>query len=158
MNKIKNILKESKALMTGHFLLTSGLHSGHYVEKFRLLEKPEYATQVFDAMAEPFKKDSVDIVVGPAVGGIIIAYGVAERLGCKYAFLEREKGKLVLRIVSERDRTHLRVVDPGDLDDETKRCALEALSTADFDQAVQPSASRSDTAVTHMETQLVISW
>lgn len=97
MNKIKEMMTKSKALLQGHFLLTSGLHSGHYIEKFRLLEKPEYATKVFDEMAKPFKKDNVDIVVGPAIGGIVIAFGVAQRLGCKYAFMEREKGKLTLR-------------------------------------------------------------
>jgi len=97
MDKILDILHQSGAILDGHFLLTSGLHSPKYIEKFRALEHPQYVEKIFDAMAKPFEKDNVDIVVGPAIGGIILAYGVAKRLGCRYAFLERVKGKLVLR-------------------------------------------------------------
>ncbi len=94
---MNDMLNKSEALLMGHFLLTSGMHSGHYIEKFRLLEKPIFANRVFDEMAIKFKHDKVDLVVGPAIGGIILAYGVAERLGCNYAFLERVDGKLTFR-------------------------------------------------------------
>jgi hypothetical protein len=69
----------------------------------------------------------------------------------------KTKGKLVVRVIAEKERTHFRVVDPGDLASEAKTCALEALSTMEVDSAVQGSLSPSD-APPHMETQLVISW
>lgn len=95
--KFNELLTESNALMGGHFLLTSGLHSAHYIEKFRLLENPRIANQVFHLMAWPFIKDAVDVVVGPALGGILLAYGVADQLGARAAFLERENDSLVFR-------------------------------------------------------------
>ena len=91
------LFKEAGAYLEGHFLLTSGLHSSAYVEKFRVLEQPEICDELCELMAEPFKKDKIGVVVGPAMGGVLLAYGVARALGTRGIFMEREQGKLVLR-------------------------------------------------------------
>jgi orotate phosphoribosyltransferase len=90
-------LEECGALLTGHFLLTSGLHSDKYVEKFRLLERPDLVTQVCSEIVRRFSGEKVDVVLGPAVGGIVLAFETARQLGCKYMFAETENGQRVLR-------------------------------------------------------------
>jgi orotate phosphoribosyltransferase len=85
-------LEECGALLTGHFLLTSGLHSDKYVEKFRLLERPDLVTQVCSEIVRRFSGEKVDVVLGPAVGGIVLAFETARQLGCRYMFAETENG------------------------------------------------------------------
>lgn len=94
---IQNILQESGALLKGHFLLTSGRHSDLYVEKFRLLEQPHYLDQAAEAMVAGLKPDDVDVVLGAAVGGILLAGAVARILGKRTIFTERVDGKMTLR-------------------------------------------------------------
>ncbi|MDK9698695.1 MAG: orotate phosphoribosyltransferase [bacterium] len=101
------LLEKSGALLTGHFILTSGLHSDRYVEKFRLLERPEYCSQFAASMAERFHDAKPTVVVGPAMGGIILAYEVARALNVRMAFPERVDGKFSFRRgfeFSESDR------------------------------------------------------
>lgn len=94
---ILDLFREAGAFLEGHFLLTSGLHSPYYVEKFKLLQRPQYVEQLAQAIAEHFQGERVDVVVGPAVGGIILAYEVARVLGARMAFTEREEGKMRFR-------------------------------------------------------------
>ncbi|HOB91103.1 MAG: orotate phosphoribosyltransferase [Bacillota bacterium] len=104
---VLKILKESGAYLEGHFLLTSGLHSPQYIEKFRVLERPERASVLCEELARRFADDEVNVVLGPAVGGIIIAYEVAKQLGARAIFAERESGRLCLRrgfVLGEGDR------------------------------------------------------
>ncbi len=100
---------------------------------------------------------TVDIseVVGlsPGAAGVMTAPALERLERCE----SKTKGKLIIRIIAEKDRTHLRVTDQGDLDAATNHCALEALSTMDVDHAMQESASPSDQAP-HIESQLVLSW
>lgn len=91
------IFRASGAYLDGHFLLTSGKHSGAYVEKFQVLQHPQHTAALCAAMAEAFRDLKPDVVVGPAVGGILLAYEVARALGTRGIFLEREEGKLTLR-------------------------------------------------------------
>ena len=91
------LFKKAGAYLEGHFLLTSGLHSSAYVEKFRVLEQPEACDELCEMMAAPFRKDKIGVVLGPAIGGILLAYGVARVLGTRGIFMEREQGKLTLR-------------------------------------------------------------
>ena len=93
-NQILQILKDSNALLEGHFLLTSGLHSPQYVEKFRILEQPVYTEMLCTQIAEIYKNHYISVVVGPMTGGIIIAYEVAKHLGAKSIFTERVDGKM----------------------------------------------------------------
>ncbi|MEN3202721.1 MAG: orotate phosphoribosyltransferase [Atribacterota bacterium] len=103
---ILDLFRKAGAFLEGHFLLTSGLHSPYYVEKFKLLQYPQYVEQLAKAIAENFKEKHVDVVVGPAVGGIILAYEVARAFGVRMAFTEREEGKMRFRrdfTLSEKD-------------------------------------------------------
>ena len=71
--EVKDLLVKTNAIMNGHFLLTSGLHSPHYVEKFNVLQHPKYTQQLCEAMAEKFKDADIETVVGPMTGGILLA-------------------------------------------------------------------------------------
>jgi orotate phosphoribosyltransferase len=91
------IFKRSGAYLEGHFLLTSGLHSPAYVEKFNVLQNPKDCDALCLGMADAFRMDGIDVVVGPAIGGILLAYSTARALGTRGIFMEREEGKLTLR-------------------------------------------------------------
>ena len=95
-DEIKDLFMKSGALMEGHFKLTSGLHSPQYVNKFNLLSKPEYAAPLLEEMASRWRDKEVGIVVGPAVGGIILSYEIARHLNISGIFLERKNGAMTL--------------------------------------------------------------
>ncbi|WP_246465267.1 orotate phosphoribosyltransferase [Atribacter laminatus] len=95
--EILQLFREAGAFMEGHFLLTSGLHSPFYIEKFKLLQQPKYVELLAGELIERFSGATPDVVVGPAVGGIILAYEVARQLGIRMAFTERENGKMKFR-------------------------------------------------------------
>jgi len=95
--EIMEMLQKTNALRKGHFKLTSGLHSEGYVQCALLLKEPHLAEKVGQALGEKFLEEKPDIVVGPAIGGIIIAYEVARSLGVPGIFAERENGKMTLR-------------------------------------------------------------
>jgi orotate phosphoribosyltransferase len=78
--EIIQVLKDSGGYLEGHFVLTSGLHSPHYVEKFRLLENPLLTDKLCKALAAKFYDDNISVVAGPMTGGIILAQGVALHL------------------------------------------------------------------------------
>jgi len=95
--EILNIFKKSKALLSGHFLLSSGLHSDIYFEKFQVLQYPEYVQILCKKLAEKFERDKIEVVVGPTTGGIIIAYEVAKNLKTRAIFAESEEGKRIFK-------------------------------------------------------------
>lgn len=95
--RVLTLLEESGALMTGHFELASGLHSDRYCQCARLLEDPGRAEEVGRALAERFRSDAIDVVVSPALGGIIIGHEVARALGVRSIFAERREGRMILR-------------------------------------------------------------
>ena len=97
MNKILNTLIESGAILEGHFLLTSGRHSNKYVEKFRLIEKPQSLDFVCSSMADLYRDKNINVVLGAAVGGILISGGVGQKLNVKHIFTERVNGIMELR-------------------------------------------------------------
>ena len=96
-----NIFKESGAIFEGHFKLTSGLHSGVYMQCARLLQYPDKADRIAEAAAGILSKDidieKVNTVISPAVGGILWGYMLAFRLGKKMIFTERADGGMQLR-------------------------------------------------------------
>ena len=96
-NEVKDILIETGAIMDGHFLLTSGLHSPHYVEKFNVLQHPKYTERLCRAMAEKFVDAKIETVVGPVTGGIILAHETAKALDARAIFTERVDGKMTFR-------------------------------------------------------------
>ncbi len=95
--KVEELFKKAGALLQGHFLLTSGLHSPVYWEKFRVLQFPEYTEKLCRMIADRFRKDKVQVVAGPTTGGIIIAYEVARQLGVRSIFAEKEGDMRVFR-------------------------------------------------------------
>lgn len=95
--EVEDLLIETSAIMEGHFLLTSGLHSPRYVEKFNVLQKPVYTEKLCKAMAEKFKDANIETVVGPVTGGILLAHETGKALGTRAIFTERENGKMTFR-------------------------------------------------------------
>ena len=95
--EILQVFKDSGALLDGHFVLTSGNHSPHYIEKFRVLEHPKYTEMLCKELAHKFEKDDVTLVVGPMTGGILLAYEVGKNLDTKAIFTERVDGKMKFR-------------------------------------------------------------
>ena len=93
------ILKETDALLEGHFILSSGLHSDKYVQCAKLLSYPKKAEQICTSLCEQIKKEfnNIDIILSPAIGGIVIGYEVGRQLNIETIFAERQEGKLVLR-------------------------------------------------------------
>jgi len=96
-NKIYKLLIDKGAIMEGHFVLTSGLHSNKYVEKFRILEDPKALSLICKEMASKYLDKNVDIVVSAAIGGILISSGVARELGVKGIFCERVNGEMIFK-------------------------------------------------------------
>ena len=90
-------LKESAALLEGHFLLSSGRHSNRYCQCAKLLQYPDKAEKVLKVVTDKVKELGIDIVAGPAMGGIIVAYELGRQLGLPAIFTERENGKMTLR-------------------------------------------------------------
>jgi len=94
---LPSALAKRGALLEGHFRLSSGRHSDRFVQKFRILEDPVLLEPVARAIADRFRASSPTIVVGAAVGGILLAYEVARQLGTKAIFVEKENGVPALR-------------------------------------------------------------
>lgn len=91
---VETALRESGALLEGHFLLASGRHSAQYIEKFRLLEQPRLTSKLCAEIARRFENDGIECVVGPVTGGIILAFEVARHMGVRAVYAERaEDGK-----------------------------------------------------------------
>jgi len=85
------------ALLTGHFQLTSGLHSRQYLQCALVLQDPRDAEKVGKLLAEKFSGVKIDVVVAPAIGGILVAHETARALGVRALFTEREGGVMTLR-------------------------------------------------------------
>ena len=97
---IESRLQETGALLRGHFLLSSGLHSDQYIQCARLLSHPQHAEFVGRALAAAVRDAGlrdVDVVLGPALGGILVAHEVARALGVRALFAERQADVLTLR-------------------------------------------------------------
>ncbi|MBF4508890.1 MAG: orotate phosphoribosyltransferase [Aeromicrobium sp.] len=96
-NEVLDALRDAGAILSGHFQLTSGRHSDTYVQCARVLEDPALTTRLAAAMAEQVAGRGVDVVAAPAVGGVIIGFAVAQALGVRFIFSEREHGVMTFR-------------------------------------------------------------
>lgn len=98
-NEILEEFKDAGALLEGHFILSSGLHSPVFLQKMRIFEDPVRTGRVCAALGALIRESfgHVDLVVSPAIGGIIPGYETARALGCKAMFVERENGEFQLR-------------------------------------------------------------
>ena len=97
--KSLDILKKTKALLEGHFVLSSGLHSPRYIQCAKLLSHPSQAEQICKSLSLKIKKNfkNFDLILAPAMGGIIIGYEIGRLLKKETIFCERVKGKFALR-------------------------------------------------------------
>ena len=98
-NRAEQILLDCNALLEGHFLLTSGRHSANYLQCAKVLQQPKYASELVLAIKNTIEDSllDIDMVISPAIGGIIVGYELARQLGKKSLFTERENGKMALR-------------------------------------------------------------
>ena len=99
LKKSLNILKKTNALLEGHFVLSSGLHSSKYIQCAKLLSYPNLADKICKSLANKIKKKfkKIDLILAPAMGGIIIGYEIGRILNKETIFCERVKGKFTLR-------------------------------------------------------------
>ena len=96
-SELLTLIQKTGAMLNGHFLLTSDRHSNIYFEKFRILENPTALDDVCREMAEIVIDQKIELILGAAIGGILIAGGVGRHLGVKHIFSERVNGKMELR-------------------------------------------------------------
>ena len=93
------VLKKTRALLEGHFVLSSGLHSSKYVQCAKLLSKPSLASKICLSLAKKIRKEfkNIDIILSPAMGGIVIGYEIGRLLNKETIFCERVNKKFQLR-------------------------------------------------------------
>jgi orotate phosphoribosyltransferase len=94
---VLDLFRESGALLEGHFRLSSGLHSERYLQSAVVLQHPEYAAQLGAAIADRVRAFNPNVVLSPALGGIVIGQEVGRALGVRAIFAERQEGRLALR-------------------------------------------------------------
>ena len=97
--KSLNILKKTNALLEGHFILSSGLHSSKYIQCAKLLSYPHLADKICKSLANQIKKKykKIDLILSPAIGGIVIGYEIGKLLKKETIFCERVNGKFTIR-------------------------------------------------------------
>ncbi len=130
MNQILEHFRETDALLDGHFILSSGLHSPKYLQCALALQYPSDAAKFGKAIAEHFTDANIETVASPAIGGLIIGYEVAKALNVRFVWTERENGVMTLRrgfSVKENERI-LVVEDVITTGGSTREC-IEALET-----------------------------
>ena len=98
-NESLKILKETDALLEGHFILSSGLHSYQYIQCAKLLSYPKKAEIICGSLSEKIKNkfSNIDIILSPAIGGVVVGYEIGRQLGIETIFAERSNGNLILR-------------------------------------------------------------
>ncbi len=102
MLSLKNslaVLKRTNALLEGHFILSSGLHSPNYIQCAKLLSQPHLASKICESLSKKIKKRfrSIDLILSPAMGGIVIGYEIGKLLKKETIYCERVSGKFTLR-------------------------------------------------------------
>jgi orotate phosphoribosyltransferase len=95
--EILKIFRDTGALLEGHFILTSGLHSASYFQCAKVFQYPWHAEKLSREIADHFRNEKISVVVSPAVGGIVFGQEVGRLLNCRAIFTERVEGKMALR-------------------------------------------------------------
>ena len=95
--EVLDIYRKTGALLSGHFLLSSGLHSDRYLQSALVLQQPDIATKLCAALAKPFRDQRIEAVIAPALGGVFVSHETARALGVRALFAERVNGVLTLR-------------------------------------------------------------
>ena len=94
---VLDIYRKTGALLTGHFLLSSGLHSDQYLQSALVLQQPDVASKLCAALAARFRDQNIQAVIAPALGGVLVSHETARALGVRGLFAERVDGTLTLR-------------------------------------------------------------
>lgn len=97
VQEVLKIFRQTGAFLEGHFILTSGHHSPHYFQCAKVLQYPEYNSLFSSNIAQHFKSKKINVVVTPAVGGIVLGTEVGRQLNCRSIFTERENGEMKFR-------------------------------------------------------------
>jgi orotate phosphoribosyltransferase len=95
--EVLEIYRRTGALLSGHFLLSSGLHSDRYLQSALVLQQPDIATKLCAELAADFKGQGIEAVIAPALGGVFVSHETARALGVRALFAERVNGELTLR-------------------------------------------------------------
>ncbi len=95
--QILEVFRETKALLEGHFQLTSGLHSNQYFQCAKVLQYPRYLHLLAGEIAKHFEYSDIEVVLSPAIGGVVVGTEVGRMLGARTLFAERKDGKMELR-------------------------------------------------------------
>lgn len=96
--QVIQIFRDTGALLEGHFIYTSGRHGRHFLQAARVMQYPKYTEQFGRALAENFQDAGIDLVIGPATGGIVLAYETARHLNCRAAYTEKDgEGGMALK-------------------------------------------------------------
>lgn len=113
MKDVEEIFVAAGAVLKGHFLLASGLHSATYWEKFRVLQSPEHTVPLCAMIADHFRERNIDVVAGPTTGGVILAFEVARQLGVRAVYAERgnEGGRVFRRGLTVAAGERVLIVD-----------------------------------------------
>ncbi|HEX8370514.1 MAG TPA: orotate phosphoribosyltransferase [Pyrinomonadaceae bacterium] len=128
--QILNHFKETGALLEGHFILSSGLHSPNYLQCALALQYPADAAKFGRAIAEHFNGENIETVASPAIGGLIIGYAVAQALNVRFIWTERENGLMTLRRgFSVRENERILVVEDVITTGGSTRECIEALES-----------------------------
>ncbi|GMW01146.1 MAG: hypothetical protein AMXMBFR84_22830 [Candidatus Hydrogenedentota bacterium] len=111
--QVLDIFRATGALLEGHFKYTSGKHGPHFLQASKVLQHPNYCERMCKAIAELFKNDNIEMVVGPAMGGVILAYETARHLECRAAFTEKtpDGGMAIKRGIRVPQGTNVLVVE-----------------------------------------------
>ena len=96
-NELLDIFRRHSALLEGHFILSSGLHSDRYVQCAQVLQHPRVAEQLCSQLADRLRHLKPSVVAAPALGGVLVAHEVARALGVRAIFTERQEGAMTLR-------------------------------------------------------------
>ena len=96
-DQILSIFRSTEALLEGHFVLSSGRHSASYFQCAKVLQHPEYLTAFSIMIADEFEDQAPDVVISPAIGGVVLGTEVGTQLGCRTIFAERKEGNMVIR-------------------------------------------------------------
>lgn len=148
--------RHAGALLEGHFILSSGLHSTKYLQCARALESTTASAEFGAALAQHFTGRQIDTVASPAIGGIVIGYEVARQLGLRFIWTEREDGRMTLRRgFKVREGERILVVEDVITTGGSTRETIEALESAGANvvaaaSIIDRSGGRADVGVTRV--------
>jgi orotate phosphoribosyltransferase len=95
--EIRELLVETDVIQEGHFVLSSGRHADIYMQCAKVLQYPEHAATLAAEIVEKWEDETIDVVIGPALGGVVLSYAVAEELEVRSIFSERKNGEMKIR-------------------------------------------------------------